>query len=141
MRPSVWLLGAGIAAAALSSLSLAEAPKGDKKKPAITWKKTVLDKKFSSEGVTIADVNKDGKMDIITGEAWYEAPTWKMHPIRPLGDYGDGARGYSQSFACWAEDINGDGFPDVIVIGFPGAPCHWYENPKGKPGHWKKHEI
>ncbi|MBY0227715.1 MAG: VCBS repeat-containing protein, partial [Gemmataceae bacterium] len=23
----------------------------------------------------------------------------------------------------------------------PGNPCHWFENPKGKPGHWKKHMI
>ena len=43
----------------------------------ITWKKTVLDKKFRSEGVAIADVNKDGKMDVLNGEVWYEAPDWK----------------------------------------------------------------
>src|SRR5258708_4184676 len=36
--------------------------------PKITWKRTVIDKKFNSEGVTIGDVNKDGKMDVITGE-------------------------------------------------------------------------
>ncbi|MFQ5733479.1 MAG: FG-GAP repeat domain-containing protein, partial [Planctomycetaceae bacterium] len=23
----------------------------------------------------------------------------------------------------------------------PGAPFHWYENPKNKPGHWKEHLI
>ena len=43
--------------------------------------------------------------------------------------------------ACWADDINGDGWPDQIVIGFPGAPAYWYENPKGKPGYWTEHEI
>src|SRR5262245_29659249 len=48
----------------------------------VTWKKTVIDKRFVSEGVTIADVNKDGKMDILTGEFWYEAPDWKPHRIR-----------------------------------------------------------
>ena len=52
------------------------------------WKKTVIDKVFRSEGVAVADVNRDGKMDIINGEAWYEAPTWKMHEFRKLGDYG-----------------------------------------------------
>ena len=41
-----------------------------------------------SEGATVADVNKDGKMDILTGEVWYEAPDWKMHEIRkPAADY------------------------------------------------------
>jgi hypothetical protein len=109
---------------------------------AITWKKTVIDKAFRSEGVTVADVNRDGKLDILNGEVWYEAPDWKMHEIRKSKDYTQGTNNvYSNSFACWAEDINGDGYPDLIVIGFPGAPCHWFENPKGKPGHWKQHEI
>ncbi len=108
----------------------------------ITWKKTVLDKAFRSEGVTAFDVNKDGKIDIVNGECWYEAPTWKRHEIRPSKDYTKGKSNvYSNSFACWAEDLNGDGYLDLIVIGFPGAPCHWFENPKGKEGHWKQHEI
>jgi hypothetical protein len=122
----------------LPTLPAADAPKDD---IGITWKKTVIDKVFRSEGVAVADVNRDGKMDILTGEAWYEAPDWKMHEIRKLGDYGNGMAGYSNSFACWAEDLNGDGWPDLIVIGYPGKPCHWFENPKGASGHWKQHEI
>src|SRR3954454_8574598 len=72
--------------AALSTLPAADAVPAD----AVTWKKTVLDPVFRSEGVAVADVNKDGKMDVINGEAWYEAPDWKMHPIRKLGDYKNG---------------------------------------------------
>ena len=116
--------------------------------PTIAWKKTVLDKKFRSEGCAIADVNKDGKMDVLVGEFWYEAPDWKMHEMQKPGNYGDGLDGYSKVFACWAEDLNADGFPDLIVIDFPGAPAYWLENPKGKgttedgkPMHWAKHEI
>ena len=107
----------------------------------ILWKKTHIDKVFRSEGVAVADVNRDGRLDILAGDVWYEAPDWKVHEIRKPGNYGDGANGYSQSFACFADDFNGDGWPDLIVIGFPGAPCHWYENPKGQPGHWKEHVI
>jgi hypothetical protein len=114
---------------------------GDTEAPVISWKKTQVDAKFRAEGVAVADVNRDGRMDILVGDVWYEAPDWKMHEIRPVGNYGDGSAGYSQSFACFAEDINHDGWPDLIVIGFPGAPCHWYENPKGQEGHWKQHEI
>src|SRR5258708_34716972 len=65
----------------------------------ISWKKTVIDTKFRSEGVAIADVNKDGKMDILTGEWWFEAPDWKAHAIRKAKeDYTEGEKNvYSKS--------------------------------------------
>jgi hypothetical protein len=139
MRWTAWLLACTLPLLAL--FSVPPAAQETRATSTITWKRSVLDRVFRSEGVAVADVNQDGKLDILNGEAWYEAPDWKMHEIRKLGNYGDGQRSYSQSFACWTEDFNNDGYPDVIVIGFPGAPCHWYENPKGKPGHWKAHEI
>ena len=107
----------------------------------ISWKKTVIEGKFRSEGVAIADVNKDGKLDVLIGDSWYEAPSWTKHDIRKPGDYGDGLHSYSECMTCWTDDVNGDGWVDQIVIGFPGAPAYWYENPKGKPGYWPQHEI
>src|SRR5262245_6555338 len=102
-----------VAAGALSLLTAAQGDKQPVKKapPEIAWKKTVLDTKFLSEGVAVADVNKDGKMDILNGEAWYEAPNWKRHEIQKLGDHKNGLGNYSRSFCCWAEDLNGDGYP------------------------------
>ena len=35
----------------------------------------MIEGKFRSEGVAIADVNKDGKLDVLIGDSWYEAPT------------------------------------------------------------------
>jgi hypothetical protein len=111
--------------------------------PTFQWKKTCIDRAFVSEGVTVADVNHDGKLDIINGEIWYAAPDWKPHRFRAgKDDYTEGDKNvYSRSFCCWADDLNGDGWPDVIVIDFPGKPCHWYENPRGQPGLWKEHPI
>ena len=83
------------------------------KEPVITWKKITLDFRFRSEGVAIADVNKDGKMDVLNGEYWYEAPYWQAHEMQPYRDYKDGLTGYSHSFACWADDINRDGWKDI----------------------------
>ncbi len=108
---------------------------------AITWKKTVVDRSFRSEGVAVADVNKDGKVDILNGEYWYAAPDWTPHEMRAPVDFKDGLGNYSRSFACWADDFNGDGYPDLIVIDHPGRPCYWMENPKGQSGHWAQHTI
>ena len=107
----------------------------------VSWKKTVIDPSFRSEGATAADVNRDGKIDVLAGDSWYEAPSWTRHDIRKAGDYGDGLHGYSETFTAWADDINGDGWVDEIVVGMPGGPAAWYENPKGKPGFWPRHEI
>ncbi len=108
--------------------------------PEITWKKTVLDSQFRSEGVAVADVNHDGKPDILAGNLWYEAPTWTPHEIAPVKPF-DGEHGYSECFLSWAADINRDGWPDQVVVGFPGAPAVWRENPRNQPGHWKEHVI
>ncbi|HKB06451.1 MAG TPA: VCBS repeat-containing protein [Gemmataceae bacterium] len=132
MRPRLSLLAA--VALALAGPALAE--------PKITWKKTILDTRFRSEGVAVADVNKDGKVDVLNGEYWYEAPDWKPHEIQPFKDHGTGLGNYSRTFACWTDDLNADGYPDLVVIDWPGDPCYWMENPKGDPKtHWKKHEI
>ena len=38
----------------------------------LNFKKHVLTKDFISEGVASADVNKDGKMDVIAGAYWFQ---------------------------------------------------------------------
>ncbi len=107
----------------------------------VRWKKTVVDSKFRAEGVAVVDVNKDGKADILVGDFWYEAPAWTAHEIRKPLELGDGSNSFSEAFLCFADDFNGDQWPDLLVIGFPGAAAKWYENPQNKTGHWKEHEA
>jgi len=106
----------------------------------VRFRKIVVDETFRAEGVAVGDVNRNGRLDILAGDVWYAAPDWKMHELRPVGQY-DGSKGYSNCFANFAQDVNGDGWVDSIVIGLPSEPCWWYENPKNKPGHWKQRMV
>jgi hypothetical protein len=121
----------------VSLVSCNQAP-GQKAVP--TFKKTVLTADFLSEGVTAGDINKDGKMDIIAGYYWFEAPSWIRHEIAPSRVF-DPKKEYSNSFLNLCMDVNLDGWTDLVLIDYPGNPGFWFENPKNKPGHWKKYVI
>ncbi len=45
---------------------------------------------------------------------------------------------YSDEFLCFAEDIDRDGWLDLIVVGFPGAKTRWLRNPGRRGGPWKE---
>jgi hypothetical protein len=106
----------------------------------VQFKKHVLTAEFISEGVTVADVNKDGRTDVIAGAFWFEAPQWKRHEI-VAGKSFDPAKEYSDSFLNFSTDVNLDGWDDLIVIGFPGTGGLWYENPQNRDEYWKKHAV
>src|SRR5258706_7414172 len=78
--------------------------------------------------VGIADLNKDGKPDIIALASglpellWYENPGWQKHVL---------ASGVSQLINAAAYDVDGDGIPEVAVAqGFTTSP----KNSTGKVG-------
>ena len=107
----------------------------------ISFKKIVLDREFRSEGVATADVNRDGRTDVIAGNLWYEAPAWQAHEIQPVQQF-DAANAWSNSFINFAADLNGDGWPDQIRIDMPGThKVVWHENPQGKAVHWPAHTL
>lgn len=99
----------------------------------------VIDAKFRSEGVAIVDVDKDGTMDVMVGDYWYKGPAWTRYEIRAPGDYA--VTSYSEAMNVWAEDFDGDGYVDELVVPFPGNPVKWYTNPKGGTGRWAEHMV
>ena len=104
------------------------------------FKKTTITRDFISEGVAVGDLNKDGKMDIVAGYYWFEAPNWIKHEMASSRTY-DPRKEYCESFLNFGMDVNLDGWDDVIIIDYPGKPAFWFENPKNKPGVWSKHII
>jgi hypothetical protein len=108
-------------------------------KAQVSFKKHTVHPVFISEGVATADVNKDGKTDILAGVYWFEAPSWKPHRIH--ADTLKPVPGYSTTFLNFCMDVNSDGWQDLIRFDQPGAICAWYENPQGKDVPWQSHTI
>ena len=86
----------------------------------------------SAESAAVADVNKDGKLDIISAESWYEAPAWTKRPIRTIPV----SSGYVDSFSDLPLDVDQDGFTDVIQIGYFARRIVWMKNPGKADGEW-----
>jgi hypothetical protein len=102
--------------------------------------KHVLTNEFVSEGVAIADINRDGKPDIVAGAYWFEAPGWVRHAFAPAKHYSPTTQ-FSNSFLDFCLDVDQDGWMDVIRISLPGDEAVWYQNPKGGPGLWTMHPL
>jgi hypothetical protein len=96
-----------------------------------------------NEGCAVADVNRDGRTDVIAGTHWYAAPDFIPRPLREIPETGGGE--YAASNGDHAYDVNGDGWVDVISIGFFEPELCWFENP-GELGLkrtklWKRHVL
>jgi len=129
-------IGFVVSAALTGPMAVAQTSSSGK----ISFKKAVLDTVFRSEGVAVGDFNRDGKADIAAGTVWYEAPEWKM---RLTGDKAPeyDPMSYSHAFQTFADDLNGDGWIDVLVVDWPGAMTWWLENPKQANEPWKQHIL
>ena len=127
--------------------------------PTGEFTKTQLTDQFWAEGATFGDFNKDGKGDVAYGPYWWAGPDFKKRTTfypdvkksRSKNAAGEaiefpgfkGALGtendYSDNFLAYTRDFNGDGWDDILVLGFPGKEALWYENPKGAEGPWPVH--
>jgi hypothetical protein len=126
-----------------------------------TFTRVQLSDQFWSEGAAFGDLNNDGINDIVSGPWWWEGPDFqtrheyypaqasfelKLGPMTSVTVPGfEGALGrenrYSDNFFAWIHDFSGDGWNDILIVGFPGRDTSWYENPRGRSGHWTRHRV
>ena len=81
------------------------------------------------------DVNQDGRLDIVSGGWWYEAPTWKQHFLRDVQEI----RGRYDDYSNLPFDVNGDGRLDLISANYRSESIFWIEN-KGTDV-WPTHQV
>ncbi|HET8550025.1 MAG TPA: VCBS repeat-containing protein, partial [Bryobacteraceae bacterium] len=118
-----------------------------------TWTRRVIDDHALAgvngvHALLVADVNRDGKPDLIANSAedkgawpkslaWFEAPDWTRR-IFALGD----APGLSHYLGFG--DVNGDDRSDIASaakIGPEGNWFAWWEAPRDPRARWTKHII
>jgi hypothetical protein len=91
----------------------------------------------ANETCAAADVNGDGRVDIISGENWFEGPRWVKHKFRSLPF----TNTYIDNFSDLPLDVNGDGRTDVVSGSWFARRLFWSENPGRAGGAWKEHMI
>jgi hypothetical protein len=93
----------------------------------------------ASETAAVADVDRDGRLDILSGAYWYQAPNWTPYRFRDIGFQ----NGYLDSFSLMPVDVDGDGWMDVADVSWFGKKIAWWRNPGRAwgPSIWQEQTI
>ncbi|MBM3986164.1 MAG: VCBS repeat-containing protein, partial [Planctomycetes bacterium] len=104
----------------------------------MAFERRELTREFLSEGAAFADLDRDGHADVVAGPSWYAGPDFRerhaLHEPRAFDP-----AGYSDAFFAFPHDVDGDGWMDVVHVGFPGEAATWLQNPRGAAGPWPRH--
>jgi len=101
------------------------------------WKMHTIAGRSEFEAAGAFDVDNDGKIDVVSGSSWYQAPDWKPFPVREVARVGT----YYNDFATLPLDVNGDGNTDFLTCSYFGQDVGWVENPGKAGAAWTYHEI
>ena len=111
-----------------------------KQAPQGVWtkqEKEILD----GEGLKMADINDDGRLDIVTNGFWFEntgnMAEWNEHKFTDSWSW--------PNTHIDVADINGDGRPDILHSPSELAKNHyrisWFEAPEDPTALWKEHVV
>jgi hypothetical protein len=93
------------------------------------------------QAASVADIDRDGKLDIVSGPYWFRGPDFEPHAFRA----NQGATNYLHSNSDLPYDVDRDGWTDIIVGAWGEEGIVWFRNPgaqalaEGTP--WQHHQL
>lgn len=105
-----------------------------------SFQRQQLETQFFAEGAAAGDLDRDGDNDVTVGPFWYEGPEFTTRHTLYAPAAFDPA-GYSDHFFSFVHDFDGDGWNDVLRLGFPGKQATWYQNPRQPAAAWPAHVV
>ena len=109
----------------------------------VHFERHVIDSASTMHSCAAVDINHDGRLDIVTGGHWYEAPgddggDWNKHHVRDV----EQIRGRYDDYSCLPVDVNADGLTDIISVNYRSESIYWVQNPgPDSNAPWPKHEV
>ncbi|MCC7123663.1 MAG: VCBS repeat-containing protein [Acidobacteria bacterium] len=94
---------------------------------------------YYSWGPSIADFDRDGPLDIVSGQYYYRGPSYtEARQIYIRGTIDPGTQYFNG--LQYAYDFTGDGWPDVLNAEFQRQAI-LYVNPKGASRRWETYAV
>lgn len=119
-----------------AALLLAAATWAGGRPPEIPFRMQMLDA-GANETCALADINRDGRLDIVSGENWYENPSWTKRRFREINF----TNNYVDAFSDLIVDVTGDGYPDIVTVSWFAKKIAWWKNPGKTKMAWVEQEI
>ena len=103
----------------------------------VAFKRHVINGETDYSAAAVIDVDRDGRLDIVCGGDWYEAPNWTRHHVRDVPRIRDRPDGFSHL----ALDVNRDGWDDVVTVNYRSSSIKWIQHPGADFGPWATHVV
>ena len=108
------------------------APAGD-----VVFRRQAVNRASEFVACAAIDVNRDGRLDIVSGGFWYEAPDWSQRPLRDV----ERIRGRFDDYSNLPLDVDGDGLLDLVSVNYRSRSLYWVRQPRDSGGVWERQVI